>query len=89
MPVVSIIVEGQVQGVGFREFVRRTARLRGITGRVWNRADGAVEIIAAHRDETAIAIFKISMRNGPGNVERMYVRPAEGEFEDFTIAPSR
>jgi len=41
------IVRGRVQGVGFRDFVRRTAEEIGVTGMVRNLDDGNVEVIAA------------------------------------------
>ncbi len=40
------VVRGHVQGVGFREFVRRCAQELGITGTVRNLDDGRVEVIA-------------------------------------------
>ena len=40
------IVEGQVQGVGFRFFVERVARQLGLGGYVKNRRDGGVEVYA-------------------------------------------
>lgn len=42
-----IRIEGTVQGVGFRAFVLREARMRGLNGWVRNRLDGAVEILAS------------------------------------------
>ena len=41
-----ITIIGQVQGVGFRAFVRRHAKNLGIDGWVRNRHDGSVEIMA-------------------------------------------
>jgi acylphosphatase len=38
-----IVVEGRVQGVGYREFVRRAALRLQLSGWVRNRRDGAVE----------------------------------------------
>ena len=40
------VVRGQVQGVGFRYFVRREALRLRLTGWVANRADGSVECTA-------------------------------------------
>jgi acylphosphatase len=42
----SITVSGQVQGVGFRYFVRQEARALGITGWVMNLKDGTVTMEA-------------------------------------------
>lgn len=43
---VRMVVEGEVQGVGFRAYVRRSAAALGVSGTVWNREDGRVELIA-------------------------------------------
>jgi acylphosphatase len=40
-----VIVHGFVQGVFFRDSVRRLAQRRGLAGWVANRADGAVEAV--------------------------------------------
>ena len=40
------LVRGRVQGVGFRFFVEREARLLGVAGWVRNNPDGAVEVLA-------------------------------------------
>ena len=41
-----ILVEGRVQGVGYRYFVIREAEALGVTGWVRNRLDGGVEVLA-------------------------------------------
>jgi acylphosphatase len=62
--VVHLIVSGRVQGVGFREFTRRTALRLGIAGWVRNRPGGEVEVLAripAGRK----AAFLGELRRGP------------------------
>ena len=44
MPRARFIVRGFVQGVNFRATAASEARRQGITGRVWNRDDGAVAL---------------------------------------------
>jgi acylphosphatase len=60
-----VAVYGRVQGVGFREFVRRAARQVGeLRGWVRNRRDGSVEIEAAGGAEQ-IARLRARVREGP------------------------
>lgn len=59
-----VIVEGRVQGVGYREFVRRAAARNQITGWVRNRADGAVEALISG-DAEKLAALLLEMRAGP------------------------
>jgi acylphosphatase len=61
---VHLAVVGKVQGVGFRWFVRETARRAGLSGWVRNRDDGGVEI-AADGTESAIAELLSAARSGP------------------------
>ena len=43
----NVRIEGEVQGVGFRDFAVREANQRGLKGWVRNRSDGTVEMVAA------------------------------------------
>jgi acylphosphatase len=42
-----VVVEGFVQGVGYRDFTRRAALRLGVSGWVRNRSDGTVEALIA------------------------------------------
>jgi len=42
-----LIIRGRVHGVGFRAFVEREAKERGLEGWVRNRRDGSVETMIA------------------------------------------
>jgi acylphosphatase len=57
-------IEGRVQGVGFRYFVRRAARQLGVAGWVRNRADGSVEVLA-DGPAPALAELELRLREGP------------------------
>ena len=64
MATVHLEIVGRVQGVGFRWFVRETARRAGLAGWVRNHDDGRVEIAAAG-SEAAIAQLTTAARRGP------------------------
>jgi len=57
-------VEGKVQGVGFRWFVRERARRLDLAGWVANRPDGSVEL-AASGSQDALARLREAVRQGP------------------------
>jgi acylphosphatase len=82
-------VRGQVQGVGFRDFVQREARQRSLTGYVRNLADGSVLVCAAG-DPANLAELESILWKGPRWAE---VRAVEVEemreqrFDDFRIVP--
>jgi len=42
----NVRLEGEVQGIGFRDFAVREANHRGLKGWVRNRNDGTVEMVA-------------------------------------------
>jgi acylphosphatase len=89
---VHIVIEGRVQGVGYRAFVLRQARALGVTGAVWNRDDGAVEL-EAEGERVPLERLIESLREGPSvaDVSRLHVDWSEGPaaHHAFTIAASR
>jgi acylphosphatase len=69
-----IVVEGVVQGVGYREFTRRAALRLNVSGWVRNRSDGAVEALV-RGSPAAVEALIAEMRRGPrfAAVERLRV----------------
>lgn len=59
-----IRLDGRVQGVGFRWFVRREAQELGLAGRVRNLPDGTVEVEVAG-DPERLDAFRGRLRQGP------------------------
>ena len=58
------LVRGRVQGVGFRWFVEREARLLGVAGWVRNNTDGAVEVLAQGSREQ-LSNLRVRLLQGP------------------------
>lgn len=75
-----IFVSGRVQGVGYRDWVVRTAQRTGITGWVRNVRDGRVEILVAGEDDRVDTLVE-ELNQGPplARVDHIEAYPAEGE----------
>lgn len=90
MPTVRIVVKGHVQGVGFRAFVQREASILLITGEVWNRRNGGVEVIASHADTAVLETLAERLQLGPGYVDSLSTEPApDNNFADFSIVATQ
>lgn len=61
---VGVLVSGRVQGVSYREWTRREALARGLSGHVRNRADGRVEALFSGPPEAVEAMLD-ACRTGP------------------------
>ena len=59
-----VVVEGFVQGVGYREFTRRAALRLNVSGWVRNRSDGAVEALVQGSRADVDALIA-ELRKGP------------------------
>jgi acylphosphatase len=89
---VHMVVEGDVQGVGFRAFVQATALPLRLTGWVRNTNSGDVEVMA-EGSRNDLEMLVLSVKRGPmhATVENVQVNwlPATGEFTDFRITFDR
>ena len=81
-----LVIHGRVQGVFFRDSMRREARRLGIAGWVRNRSDGTVE--AAVQGESAdVDVIVRWAHRGPdrAQVERIEVGPHVGNYSNFEV----
>ena len=82
------IVEGRVQGVGFRFFVKEEADVLGVTGWVRNRWDDTVES-TAEGERADLEKFIQIVRRGPRSAYVSQVKvdwqENKGEFGGFGI----
>ena len=75
-----VVVRGRVQGVFFRDSVRRMARQRSVAGWVANRWDGTVEAVFEGEPDAVERLVQY-MHEGPrgAEVERVEVVDEEPE----------
>jgi acylphosphatase len=78
-----VVVEGFVQGVGYRHFANRTALRLKLSGWVRNRADGTVEALISGAPE-AVEAMLAELRRGPRGAEVRRVRLGEAAGADWT-----
>jgi acylphosphatase len=85
------IIDGHVQGVGFRFFVRDHAERLKLTGWVRNTYDGQVELVA-EGPRPALEELLDLVRQGPHSSFVTSVQSdwegATGQYCSFSIAPS-
>jgi acylphosphatase len=74
------IIEGRVQGVGFRMFVKDNARSLGVDGWVRNLRDGTVEVVAEGEREKLGKLLN-ALHRGPSASRVTQVKP---EWQDPT-----
>jgi acylphosphatase len=75
-----LVVRGRVQGVFYRDSVRRIAEARGVAGTAINREDGSVEVVL-EGPEDAVEELIAYCADGPERAEVSGVEVAEEEPE--------
>lgn len=79
-----LLIQGRVQGVWFRESMRREAEQLGVTGWVRNTPDGAVEAVVQGQDEAVDALIAWAHAGPPmARVERIILTDTQGQFSGF------
>ena len=85
---VEVLVEGRVQGVGFRDFCVRCAERLGIVGYAANLRDGRVRVIG-EGERAALEALVGELEHGPRLARvtqaRVAWQAASGEFTGFDI----
>lgn len=83
----GIVLEGRVQGVGFRWWARREANSLGLRGTVRNLSDGSVEVHVAG-PTGPLAAFLAALEQGPPGavITRARSVSSSGDLPpDFTV----
>ncbi|SLN48753.1 Acylphosphatase [Roseivivax jejudonensis] len=76
----QVMVNGKVQGVGYRDFVREAAAARHVRGWVRNAGDGSVEAALAGEALDLEAVVA-DMRAGPRAAQVAEVETQPGDLE--------
>lgn len=89
-----LLIQGLVQGVGFRPFLYRIATEMGIKGEVDNRNDGVCIRAILSEEEKRVLLRRIQTEHPPvASILRILVTEEETDDENlykgFSIAPSR
>lgn len=88
MVTVHIFISGVVQGVGFRQFLKYSAKKNSVVGWVQNTADGRVEAMLQGSKEN-IEQMIVLCRKGPAvsEVKHVEVLPVSSRevFEGFEV----
>jgi acylphosphatase len=81
-----LVIYGHVQGVYFRDSMRREAQNLGVSGWARNCGDGTVEAVVQGMPADVDAIVRWA-HHGPqrAQVERVEVEPHEGGYSNFEI----
>jgi len=81
-----LVIHGRVQGVFFRDAMRREAQHLGVAGWVRNRSDGTVEASVQGEPAAVDAIVRWAHRGPPhAQVTRVDIQPDDGIYTFFEV----
>jgi acylphosphatase len=78
-----ITISGRVQGVFFRDSLRRQAESHGVTGWARNAPDGTVEAVLEGEEKAVERVIEWA-RHGPSRADVTELHTAEREPEGLT-----
>ncbi|MEO8333210.1 MAG: acylphosphatase [Gallionella sp.] len=86
MKTLRLVIYGRVQGVFFRDSMRREAQILAVSGWVRNRSDGTVEA-AVQGEPAAVDALVHWAHHGPkhAQVERVEIKPDDGSYTRFEV----
>jgi acylphosphatase len=79
---VRLYVEGTVQGVFFRQFIKENAERENVKGFVRNLEDGRVEVFAEGDQENVERLIELC-KKGPKHSQIRNVEVKEEKFQDL------
>jgi acylphosphatase len=82
---VHVLIQGRVQGVGYRAWTHHQAELHGLKGWVRNRRDGAVEAVFSGPEDLVEVVLK-ACRQGPRGA--VVERVEQLDSDESSVNPS-
>ena len=79
------LIEGRVQGVGFRHWTAAKAQKLEVSGSVRNLAGGSVEVQAQGREDS-LDLFEEWLRKGPSSARIVRVTVIDRPVEESEVA---
>jgi acylphosphatase len=94
--IIQVIIQGRVQGVGYRAWIEYQARASKLEGWVRNRRDGSVEAVFAGPAKTVAEMVALCRHGPPGaHVTAVLKETAHSDQlnlrhpgEDFSVLPT-